>query len=84
MIGSVGQQSASQGLEMVGLMLAKSQQKQEGQMAIQLLESAATVAPAPVAAVPMAVVPRSNECICGVLGTMTCSICNSKVYCSKR
>jgi len=48
MIGSVGQQSASQGLEMVGLMLAKSQQKQEGQMAIQLLESAATVAPAPV------------------------------------
>jgi len=48
MIGSVGQQSASQGLEMVGLMLAKSQQKQEGQMAIQLLESAATTTPAPV------------------------------------
>jgi len=48
MIGSVGQQAASQGLEMVGLVLAKSQQKQEGQMVMQLLQSAAASAPAPV------------------------------------
>lgn len=47
MIGSVGQQAASQGLEMVGLVLAKSQQKQEGQMVMQLLQSAAAAAPAP-------------------------------------
>jgi len=48
MISSVGQPPVSQGLEMVGLVLAKSQQKQEGQMAMQLLQSAANTAPAPV------------------------------------
>ncbi|RVU34299.1 hypothetical protein EOE67_15615 [Rheinheimera riviphila] len=46
MTEGIGGAAVSQGYEMLSLALAKTQQKQEGKMTMQLLESATTASPA--------------------------------------
>jgi hypothetical protein len=46
MTQGIGSTAVSQSYEMLGAALAKNQQKQEGQMMMQLLQSASTAAPA--------------------------------------
>jgi hypothetical protein len=45
MTEGIGGTAVSQGYEMLAAKLAKNQQKQEGQMMMQLLQSASTAAP---------------------------------------
>lgn len=47
MTEGIGGAAVSQGYEMLSVALAKTQQKQEGKMTMQLLESAVTASPAP-------------------------------------
>jgi hypothetical protein len=47
MTQGIGGTAVSQGYEMLAAKLAKNQQKQEGQMMMKLLQTAATSAPAP-------------------------------------
>lgn len=46
MTEGIGGAAVSQGYEMLSVALAKTQQKQEGKMTMQLLESAITASPA--------------------------------------
>lgn len=47
MTEGIGGKAMSQGYEMLSVALAKTQQKQEGKMTMQLLESAVTASPPP-------------------------------------
>ncbi len=50
MTEGIGSQAVGQGYEMLGAALAKTQQKQEARMTMQLLQSATATAPVPAAA----------------------------------
>lgn len=47
MIQGIGSTAVSQSYEMLGAALAKTQQKQEGKMVMQMLQAATAAAPAP-------------------------------------
>ncbi len=47
MTEGIGSQAVGQGYEMLGAALAKTQQKQEGKMTMQLLQSAVAASPTP-------------------------------------
>ncbi len=47
MTEGIGGAAVSQGYEMLSVALAKTQQKQDGKMTMQLLESAITASPTP-------------------------------------
>lgn len=47
MTEGIGSQAVGQGYEMLGAALAKTQQKQEGKMTMQLLQSAVATSPTP-------------------------------------
>ena len=49
MTASIGSTAASQSMEVLGAVMANKQQKQEAKITMQLLQSAATSAPPPVA-----------------------------------